>query len=123
MKKNNSDLYIYLARRDKSGVRIIAKLKGKEQLPTRISIEDLANFQLPVAWYNTISQILYDNRMLWEPFIQSVDTFDNFRNNMKTRGYSNIPLSSQPEFTVSTIQNQHVNLSSLPKFTTMIRKN
>jgi hypothetical protein len=123
MKSKISDLYLYLARRDKSGVRIIAKFKGQEQLPTRIKIEDIASFQLPVVWYNTISQIIYDNRMLWEPFIQSIDTFENFRNNMKSRGYTNIPLSSQPEFTMSTVQSQYVNLNSLPKITTMIRKN
>lgn len=122
MKSKISDLYLYLARRDKSGVRIISKLKGQEQLPTRIKIEDIASFQLPVVWYNTISQIVYDNRMLWEPFIQSIDTFENFRNNMKSRGYTNIPLSSQPEFTMSTVQSQYVNLNSLPKITTMIRK-
>ena len=123
MSNKNYTLYLYLARRDKSAIRIIAKLKGQEQIPIRIKIEDLVTFQLPVVWYNTISQIIYDNRMLWEPFIQSVDKFEDFRSQLKIRGYSNIPLSAQPEFTLSTIQNQVVNLSNLPKLTTMIRKN
>ena len=123
MSNKNFTLYLYLARRDKSAIRIIAKLKGQEQIPIRIKIEDLVTFQLPVVWYNTISKIIYDNRMLWEPFIQSVDKFEDFRSQLKIRGYSNIPLSAQPEFTLSTIQNQVVNLSNLPKLTTMIRKN
>jgi len=58
-----SDLYLYLARRDKSGIRI---LDGQ------------------------ITQIIYDARMLWEPWVESANTFEELRASLKIRGYTNI---------------------------------
>lgn len=116
------NLYLYLARRDKSDIRLIAKLVGREQLPIRLDDAGLLSLQLPPTWYTQFSQTIYDNRMLWEPWIQSIDTFENFRAALKKRGYKNIPVSSQPEFTASTVQTTTVNVASLPSRKTMIRK-
>lgn len=123
MATETSNLYLYLARRDKTGIRIVAKLIGLKQSPVRLDSAGLLSLQLPPTWYNQFNQTIYDNRMLWEPWIQSVDTFENFRAELKKRGYSNIPTSSQPEFTMSTIQSMTANVSYLPNQKTMIRKN
>lgn len=116
------NLYLYLARRDKTGIRIIAKLTGREQLPVRLDDAGLLSLQLPPAWHTEFSQLIYDNRMLWEPWIQSVSDFESFRAGLKKRGYKNIPVSSQPEFTASTVQSTTVNVAYLPNQKTMIRK-
>lgn len=118
-----TNLYLYLGRRDKKGIRIIAKLTGRTLLPTRIDDAGLLSLALPEAWYNQIHQIIYDNRMLWEPWLQSWSgTFEELRTSLKARGYTNIPVSAQPEFTASTITNQYVNISYLPQRKTMLRR-
>ena len=118
-----TDLYLYLARRDKAGIRILARLKSTNRLPTILDEAGLISLQLPSSWYKEISQTIYESRMLWEPWIQSVTTFEEFRNSLKKRGYTNIPVSSQPEFIVSTVETQIVNVSRLPQNKTMLRKN
>lgn len=117
------NLFIYLGRRDKSGIRIIAKVTGKSQLPVRLTDASLLSLQLPASWHTEISQIIYDNRMQWEPWVESVDSFEDWRASLKKRGFSNIPISSQPEFTQSTIQSVQINVNYLPTQKKMIRKN
>lgn len=123
MATKTTDLYLYLARRDKAGIRILARLKSTNRLPTILDETGLISLQLSPSWYKEISQIIYESRMLWEPWIQSVTTFEDFRNSLKKRGYTNIPVSSQPEFIVSTVETQIVNVSRLPQNKTMLRKN
>lgn len=118
-----TDLYLYLARRDKAGIRILARLKSTDRLPIILNEAGLSSLQLSPSWYKEISQIIYESRMLWEPWIQSVTTFEDFRNSLKKRGYTNIPVSSQPEFIVSTVETQIVNVSRLLQNKTMLRKN
>lgn len=114
------DLYLYLGRRDKTGIRIVAKVQGRSQLPTRI--DDLAPLQLPTGWEAQIEQIIFDSRLLWEPWIESSPSFEEFRSALKIRGYTNVPVNSQSEFTPATLQVPVVNVSYLPKKSTMLRK-
>lgn len=117
--KINSDLYLYLTRRDKFSVRILAKLKGNPQLPVRVN--DLSLLQLPKEWEIQLGQIIYDSRMLWEPWIESEDSYQNLRSKLKNRGYSNIPINAQPEFTLAIFNNPTVNTLSFEK-KTMLQK-
>jgi hypothetical protein len=38
-----------------------------------------------------IDQIIYDNRMLWETWVQSAANFNALKANLVKRGYSNLP--------------------------------
>lgn len=123
MARETVNLFIYLGRRDKTGIRIIAKVVGREQSSVRLTDEGLLSLQLPSSWYTEISQIIYDDRMQWEPWIESVSDFETWRASLKKRGYSNIPVSSQPEFTQSKVQSVQVNVTYLPAKKKMLRKN
>lgn len=114
------DLWFYLGRRDKRGVRIIAKLRGREQMPVRV--EDVSALQLPPVWQAEITQIVYDSRMEWEPWVESASTFDELRASLKLRGYTKIPVTSHPEFATSNVQTPQINNSYLPQKKTMVRK-
>ena len=114
------DLYLYLGRRDKGGVRILSKFQGRSQMAVRI--EDLGPLHLPDGWEGQLEQMIFDSRMLWEPWIESADSFDNLRSSLKIRGYTNIPVSSQPEFLSSATQMSTINVSHLPRKITMLRK-
>jgi hypothetical protein len=119
MAQKLSDLYLYLGKRDKAGVRFIAKFQGREQLPTRL--DDINSLQLPTGWAGQIDQIIFDARMNWEPWIESSDSFEELRSALKVRGYTNVPVNSQSEFTPANVQIPVVNTSYLPKKTTMLR--
>lgn len=121
MSSKYEDLYLYLARRDSSAIRFIAKFQSRKQLAVRI--DNLDAFNLPQGWADQIDQIIYDSRMLWEPWIQSVTSFDELKNSLKLRGYKGIPINSQCEFSPSAIRNHSINISNLPKKTTMLKRN
>jgi hypothetical protein len=114
------DLYLYLARRDKTGVRILAVLRSKKQ--TALRIDDLKPLNLPPVWVKQIEKVIFDNRLLWEPFIETFETFDDLRNALRKRGYSNIPINSRPEFFSPYLATSTVNTSNLPQQKTMIAK-
>lgn len=113
-------LWLYLGRRDKTATRLLAIVQGRDIMATRI--DNLDVLSLPTTWQSQINQIVYDNRMLWELWIEAADTYDDLRTALKTRGYTNIPVSGQPEIKASNMQKPEVNLSSLPRKTTMLRK-
>lgn len=114
------DIYLYLTKRDKTGVRIITKFQGGKQTPIRLTNDYLNKLQLPSILNVEISQIISDNKMLWEPWIQSVETFDDFVTNLKNSGYKNIPNLNRQELKFSTTQ--LINVKYLPQNNTMLRK-
>jgi len=120
MAQTLSDVYLYLGKRDKSGVRFLAKFMGREQLATRVG--DIAPLQLPTGWAEQIEQIIFDSRLEWEPWVESADSFEELRSALKIRGFTNIPVNSQSEFTPANIQTPQVNMTHLPKKSTMIRR-
>jgi len=96
------DFYFYFVKRDKRGIRIIAKFLSTEQAATRITDENIKNLAIPTDILATINQKMYDSRMLWEPWVETSDTYENMKILFKKRGYTNIPISSQAEIFVST---------------------
>jgi hypothetical protein len=118
--KLSSTIYIYLVKRDKGSVRILLKVTGKPINASRL--EETQTLNLPVDWKNQLDQIIYDNRMLWEPWIESSGSFEDFRAALKTRKYLNIPLTAQPEISSTIATTTIINTSSFAKRNTMIRK-
>jgi hypothetical protein len=114
-----TNIYIYLARRDRSSVKILIVAKGKEILASRLDNPEILN--LPSNMTDELAQVIYDNRMFWEPWAESADTFEDLRAALKDRGYTNIPLSSQPQITIKTTIPK-INTNQLPQKITMIRK-
>lgn len=51
---------------------------------------------LPSTWQRRISQIIHDNRMLYEPWIETAKDFHELRDRLKARGYSDIPTAATP---------------------------
>lgn len=43
-----------------------------------------------------IIDFCHENRMMWEPWIQSAATFDELAKNLRERGYTNLPPGGQP---------------------------
>ena len=97
MVNQKKKLYLYLARRDKKGLKVISIFphpEGTDFLPTRV--QDIKNLNLPSTIEPNIAKAVNDNRMMWEPWIQSASSYADLRTSLKARGYRNLPTHSMP---------------------------
>lgn len=120
MKESKHTVWLYLARRDKKAVRILAKAQGKNVMANRL--ENIDHLNLPADWSAKIKQTVFDNRMLWELWIESFDNYEQLKAALLGRGFSNIPMSPQPEMRISMKEVPNLNLSRIPVAKTMIKK-
>lgn len=113
---------MYLTKRDKTGVRFLSQFKGQEDIPV-VRVKDLNVLNLPDTYTQKLSEIIYDSRMQWEPWIESAESFDEVKKKIKKRGYTNIPISFSPEFGGSNIALvPEVYTANLEKSKTMLRR-
>lgn len=111
-------VYLYLARRDKKGCKIIMILQGLETYPTRLT--DVNSLRLPADLIVELQNIIHDNRMDWEPWVESANSYEELRQKLVNRGYSQIPLKANPLHAESS---PHVaDLRSAGTRKTMVRK-
>lgn len=59
-------------------------------------LTDFRSLQLPEMKEREITQIAYENRMHWEVWMESAESYQELRENLAKRGYTNLPLSSGP---------------------------
>jgi len=115
-----TNLWLYLARRDSKGIRILTVMRGRPLTTTRI--DDISILQLPQSWEVEIDQIISDERMMWEPFIESSEDYTTLKTTLKKRGYTNLPLNGEPEFLRSEVPVPTINVSKLPRQNSMLRR-
>lgn len=115
-----SDLYLYLARLDKTDVRILLKLRSPSILPSRY--DNLNALGVPEPYLSAIQQVIVDNRLLWEPWVETADSYNELKVSLKNRGYNNLPTSGKPEFIITDVATSSVNPNNLPQKKIMIRK-
>jgi hypothetical protein len=94
-------IYLYMTRRDKQGVRVVSILEGKDVGAIRLSDITLESLNLNHDWYRDIKQILHDNRMMWEGWIESAPSWEVLKNNLRKRGFTSVPNHSNPAYTKS----------------------
>jgi hypothetical protein len=63
--------------------------------PTRL--QEMTGMSLPTTNVQKLTEIVYESRLEWEPWIESADSFDNIKEKIKRRGYTNLPISFIPE--------------------------
>ena len=76
MAVNDAIIWIYLAKRDKTGIQLLTQLKGKKIIASRL--ENVEQLRLPTDYTEYIKKSIYDNRMLYEPWIESASNFFRF---------------------------------------------
>jgi len=118
MKKNLKTLWLYLAKRDKKGIQIIAKLLSRDLDPTKL--DNIKRLALPESWEGKIYSYLEQNKLYWEPWLQTNDNFDDLKNSLKKRGYSDIPSNGQPMIPV--VPQIVININNFTKQKKMIQK-
>lgn len=119
MKSDLKILWLYLGRRDKKGVQILAKLLCRDLSPIKLS--NIKVLSLPSSWEGKLSDMIEQNKIYWEPWLQTNDTFEDLASNLKIRGYSQLPANGQPM--ISIIPKLIVNVNNFPKQKIMVQKN
>jgi hypothetical protein len=126
---NQGNLYLYLARRDKKGIKIISIFPGNGDYPyTRLT--DIKTMNLSSKLTGNISNTIYTNRMLWEPWVEGADDYKTLRESLRKRGYSNIPLCGtglHSDTSVAIVKNEKekriIKTPNNPRFVkTMLRR-
>jgi len=87
-------VFLYLAKRDKTGIKVLAHLKSNKKLFGRVT--NLNNLNLPQAWESRVEDIVHKNRMLWELWVETADSYKALKKAMLSRGYTALPSHSMP---------------------------
>lgn len=85
---------MYLASRSKQGVKLVTVLQSTEIVNTNLT--DLSSLKLPQIWERKINQIIQENKMLYEPRLETAKDFEEIRTRLKNRGFTNVPMGAQP---------------------------
>ena len=84
-----------MANRNKSGVKILSVFPSKTTL-LAMRVKDNKVLNLPEDLDVKISKLVFEERMHWELWAESSNSYDELKKSLTKRGYSNIPLSSTP---------------------------
>lgn len=95
-------IYIYLTKRDKTTIKVLTVVKGNKCPPMKI--KDVNDLKLPEELTDTLKQSIEENKMLWEPWIESANDFQELRNNLKKRGIKKPPMHSAPGHKPSNVE-------------------
>jgi hypothetical protein len=96
-------------------------LQGLQAAATRVV--DVNLLRLPADVTSEVVDIIHDNRMEWEPWVESADTYEELRQKLVSRGYSQLPLKASPLHSASSHNNPHVaDLRTVGTQKTMVRK-
>lgn len=98
MPRTRIKTYLYLARRDKKAVRLLAVFKtGKLGFLSRVN--DVAKLNMPETMTKQIQKIVHEERMYWEPFLETAESYSKFIQSLKKQGYITLPPLESPEIT------------------------
>lgn len=121
MNWNKLKLYIYLANRNKKGVRILAVWPGQPCQAVRV--KEIDKLGLPKSLEQKITQETYEQRMRWELWIEAAENYKEFKQSLKNRGYSQYPSSAIPKFSLDNdTKKAEIKINSPPSATMVRRK-
>lgn len=83
----------------------------------------MIELNLPLVWERKISQIIHENRMLYEPRMETAASFKELASRLQHRGFSQIPLGATPLLNLAAYAKAPVaDTSSVKIKRTMVRK-
>lgn len=99
-----NNLYIYLARLDKKGIKVIGGfIYDKKVYPTRV--RDIGNLNMNPEISGRITKEAHDNRMHYELYMESATSFNELKDSLTRRGYTNLPMQQFTGYTKPTTIN------------------
>ncbi len=107
-------IYLYLARRDKMGVKLISTIPG-HCLPARVA--NTHTLQLSLAQLESLNKIVHENRMLWELWMEGAENFETLCDALHHRGFV---MPSSPQ---TIIHIQQIKVDNTQGQRTMMKRN
>ena len=95
-------IYLYLARRDKKGIKVLNVFPNDGDFP-HTRLKDVKSLNLPKNLETSLSKIIFQERMLWEPWIEGANSFKEFRTSLIKRGFTNVPLYVSPTYSQAKV--------------------
>lgn len=89
-------LYLYLARRDKKGIKLLLKLWGPLIPPTQLT--SVKMLRLPLDLERQVEKEIAENRMTYAPWIETAENFQALKLSLRNRGYIGLPARAEPLF-------------------------
>lgn len=93
-------VFIYLLQRDKKNLKIITILDGS--CPTK-KITKVSDLSLPPKLSQLVENMVYENRMMWELWIETADTIHDLLASLAKRGIALFPIKCHPAIRLSDI--------------------
>jgi len=91
--------YLYLARRDKKGFKLLSVFNSEKKLAAS-RMSNISQLSLPKTLESQIQQSISKDDMLWEPWLETADNFNDLKKSLTNRGYTNLPIHDSPRHTV-----------------------
>jgi hypothetical protein len=121
-------LYLYLARRDKTDIRVLTVFSSTTMPAGKNSrIRKISDLNLPESLRAKIEAEVYSNRMLWELWMESAEDYNVLQKQLTKRGFRNVP--HHPSYSFSTqidkitpSKNKVVSISPPPVRKSMLRR-
>jgi hypothetical protein len=119
---SQNQIYIYLARKDKKGIKTIASFSNNTKcFPTIVEFENLDKLNLSDNVKNAIYQEINSNKLIYDIYVESSTSFEELRKSLIGRGYKNIPFQQiSRRLNKGTMINKD---SLVTEKSTMIRRN
>jgi hypothetical protein len=83
-----------------------------------MKLNNLNELKLSEDMHKLIKTSIEEHKMLWEPWIESCDDFQQLKKNLKKRGLKNVPTRAAPIIN----KKESVDNNSKKKLKTMLRK-
>jgi hypothetical protein len=114
-------LFLYLASRSKQGIKIVTHFKADKEVNSPLS--SLEELELPPQWKMAVGKILNENKMLYEPRLETAKSYNELKERLKTRGFTNLPMGELPMIHFTNIHKApKANTSGCKVVKTMLRK-
>lgn len=86
-------LYLFLARRDKKDIKIIATFPGQDSAWTQVL--DVKTLGLPIELETKIAETVYQHRFYWELWLAPADDYYELKAKLLKKGYR-VPRFGKP---------------------------
>jgi len=86
-------IFIYLARKNKGAVKLMGKAGEGECIATRI--QDVKTLKLPTETQNELKKHLENNKINWDLWIESANSFQDLKNKLSKRGYTGFDITDK----------------------------
>jgi hypothetical protein len=88
-----NQIYIYLAKRDKKGIKLLANFPHKTKTyPIKVKAERLESFQFSFQIKNLLYSEIEKNKLNYELYLESASSFNELKKSLSKRGYTNLPI-------------------------------